>query len=381
MRKLIYILNQYSNKEGSHFYHILNLLEEIAKNDVDIKLIIEKAIDIPHFDIPNIEVIAQKESGLKRLIELFNILKKLNKQGYKKSFVRISQNGAIPAILISKFYGGQVYFWQSGTTHEIEKKKAFDLKKFLKSELPFNIVKKFTTYFVTGPESMLDYYEKIVGVKKEKLVCLYNDIDVNRFSNINEYEKNQIKQELGIENKKIILFVKRMSKIKGILFYSPFIIQEIEQVIREQNYICYYLGDGSEKEELEKQVKNKKLDDIVKIVGNKPNKDIQKFYQIADIFINPTLEEGFPRVLIEAMASGLPTVTTNAGGTVDIIGEFQSKYMVDIKDKEGFAIKLKELILDENMQKKLAFENIVQVKKFSTENVAKMYIEEIFKNG
>jgi hypothetical protein len=190
MKKLIYVLNQYSKKEGSHFYHILNLLEEIAKNDVDIKLIIEKAIDIPHFDIPNIEVIAQKESGLKRLIELFNILKKLNKQGYKKSFVRISQNGAIPAILISKFYGGQVYFWQSGTTYEIEKKKAFDLKKFLKSELPFNIVKKFTTYFVTGPESMLDYYEKIVGVKKEKLVCLYNDID-----EITDYMKD-IKQDL-----------------------------------------------------------------------------------------------------------------------------------------------------------------------------------------
>lgn len=380
MKKLIYILNQYSNKEGSHFYHILSLLEEIAKNGVDIKLIIEKATDIPHFNIPNIEVIAQKQSGIKRPIELFGILKKLNKQGYKKSFIRISQNGAIPAILVSKLYGGEVYFWQSGTTHEIEKKKAFDLKKFLKSELPFSIVKRFTTYFVTGPESMLDYYEKIVGVKKEKLVCLYNDIDVNRFSNINEYEKNQIKQELGIENKKIILFVKRMSKIKGILFYSPFIIQEIEQVIREQNYICYYLGDGSEKEELEKQVKNKKLDDIVKIVGNKPNKDIQKFYQIADIFINPTLEEGFPRVLIEAMASGLPTVTTNAGGTNDIVGELQSKFMVDTHDREGFAIKLKELIEDERIQQKLSYENINQVKKFSTQNVAQMYIREIFKN-
>ena len=89
MKKLIYVLNQYSKKEGSHFYHILHLLEEIAKNDVDIKLIIEKAIDIPHFDIPNIEVIAQKKKGIMRVFELFNILKKLNKQGYKKTFVRI----------------------------------------------------------------------------------------------------------------------------------------------------------------------------------------------------------------------------------------------------------------------------------------------------
>ena len=99
------------------------------------------------------------------------------------------------------------------------------------------------------------------------------------------------------------------------------------------------------------------------------------------MFINPTLEEGFPRVLIEAMASGLPTVTTNAGGTADIIGELQSTFMVDIDSREGFAIKLKELIDNKEMQQKISAENISQVKKFSTENVAQMYIREIFKNG
>jgi glycosyltransferase involved in cell wall biosynthesis len=275
-----------------------------------------------------------------------------------------------------------VYFWQSGTTHEHEKKKAFNLKKYFKSELPFNIVKRFTTYFVTGPESMVEYYEKTVGVKKEKLICLYNDIDISKFSVIDNDEKIKLKKELNLPtDKKVILFVKRMSKIKGILFYSPYIIEKNLDLLRKQNYICYYLGDGSEKEELKRQVKEKKLDDIVKIVGNKPNKEIQKFYQVADIFINPTLEEGFPRVLIEAMASGLPTVTTNAGGTADIVGELQSQFMVDIEDRDGFAIKLKELIADERIQQKLSNENLNQVKKFSTESVAKMYIERIFNHG
>ncbi len=379
MKKLIYVLNQYSKKEGSHFYHILNLLEEIAKNDVDIKLIIEKAIDIPHFDIPNIEVIAQKKKGIMRVFELFNILKKLNKQGYKKTFVRISQNGAVPSILVSRIYGGEVYYWQSGTTHETEKNKAFNLKKFLKYELPFNIVKRYTTYFVTGPESMVQYYENIVGVNKEKLVCLYNDIDISRFKIADKNQQKILKNELNVdESKKIILFVHRLSPVRKSLFYMPFILKDI--LSNRDDYICLVIGGGNEQKELKELIKQDRLENKIFVLGEKPNSEIQKFYQISNIFINPTYTEGFPRVLIEAMASGLPTVTTNAGGTNDIVGEFQSKFMVDTHDREGFAIKLKELIEDEVMQQKLSAENINQVKKFSTQNVAQMYIREIFKN-
>lgn len=379
MKKLIYILNQYSNKEGSHFYHILHLLEEIAKNGVDIKLVIEKATDIPTFNIPNIEVIVQKKSGLKRSIELFKILRKLNRQGYKKTFIRISQNGAIPAIVVSKLYGGEVYYWHSGTTHKTQKDEKFNLKHYVKSVLPFRFVKNYVTYFVTGPETMLKYYNEYVGVKKEKLVCLYNDIDVSRFRKIDQNKQKILKNELNVdETKKIILFVHRLSPVRKTLFYMPFVLKEV--LLNRDDYICFVIGGGSEQKELKQLIKKDGLENKILVMGEKPNSEIQKYYQISNIFINPTYTEGFPRVLIEAMASGLPTVTTNAGGTADIVGDLQSKFMVDIHDREGFAMKLKELVEDEVMQQKLSAENINQVKKFSTENVAQMYIREIFKN-
>jgi len=377
MKKLTYILNQYSNKEGSHFFHVLHLLEEMAKNGVEITLVIEKATDIPNFDISNINVIAQKQSGIKRFFELFGILKKLNKQGYKKTFIRISQNGALPAILVSKLYGGEVYYWQSGKGHILDKEKPFNLKQFLKSKLPFEIVKKYTNYFVTGPESMLDYYEEIVGVRREKLVCLYNDIDISRFTIIDKDKQEELKKELKVDkDKKIILFVHRLSPVRKSLYYMPFILVDIMK--QRDDYICYVIGGGSEQNELKDMIKKEKLEDKILVLGEKPNNDIQKFYQISDIFINPTYTEGFPRVLIEAMASGLPTVTTNAGGTADIVGELQSQFMVDIEDREGFAGKLKELIENEDIQEKLSVENRERVNRYSTENVAKMYIDTIF---
>ena len=379
-KKLVYILNQYSAKEGSHFYHILHLLEEIARNKVEVVLVIEKAQDIPKFDLDNITVVVQKKSGVSRPLELYSILKKLNKQGFKKTFVRISQNGAIPAILVSKFHGGVVFYWQSGTTHAADKAKPFSWKKYLYSTLPFNFVKKNTTYFVTGPETMVTYYKEEIQIKEEKLVCLYNDIDISRFAKISEDKKIEIKKELNLPlDKKIVLFVKRMSAIKGILFYSPYVLEKNIDLLRAQNYICCYLGDGSEKNMLQEELTNKGMDDVVKLVGNMPNAIIQKYYQIADIFINPTLEEGFPRVLIEGMASGLPIVTTNAGGTIDIVGEYQKQFMVDCQDRDGFADKLSELICSEDAREKLIEENIESVKRFSTENVAKMYVSKIFK--
>jgi glycosyltransferase involved in cell wall biosynthesis len=379
MKKLIYILNQYSNKEGSHFYHILHLLEEMARNGIDIKLIIEKATDIPNFNIPNIEVIAQKKTGIQRPIELFSILKKLNTKGYKKTFIRISQNGALPAIVVSKIYGGETYYWHSGTTHKTQESDIPSFSQYLKSVLPFNLVKKYINYFVTGPETMLDYYHEYVGVKKEKLVCLYNDIDISRFKKIGNDKEKTLKNELEIyHSKKIILFVHRLSPVRKSLFYMPYILKDI--LLNREDYICYVIGGGNEQYELKELIKKDGLEDKVFVMGEKPNSEIQKYYQVSDIFINPTYTEGFPRVLIEAMASGLPVVTTNAGGTADIVGKIQSEFMVDIEDREGFAIKLKELIKDEEIQQRLSNENIIQVKKFSTENVAQMYIREIFKN-
>ena len=80
-KKLIYILNQYSDKEGSHFFHVINLLEEIASNNVNITLVIEKATAKPQFNSNNIKVVLQTKRGVLRFFELFRIVQKLNKQG------------------------------------------------------------------------------------------------------------------------------------------------------------------------------------------------------------------------------------------------------------------------------------------------------------
>ncbi len=324
MKKLIYILNQYSKKDSSHFFHILNLLEEIANLDVLITLVIEKSDGIPLFKNPNIKVIVQLEkSKLRRAVELFFILKTLNNNGYKKIFIRISQFSTLISIVVAKLFKGEVYYWQSGTTHILDKKNS----------ISFELIKKHTDFFVTGPESMLDYYHSIVGVDKNKLLLLYNDIDLTRF-NFQHQNTQRIKRELKIiQNKKIILFVHRLSPVRKNLFYMPFIFNEFYKNNKNKDCVFYILGGGPDLDELRRLVINHNLHEQVFILGNKPNFEIEKYYQISDMFINPTFTEGFPRVVLEAMACGLPIVTTNAGGVCNLLGDLQKEFVVDVHDR------------------------------------------------
>ena len=225
---------------------------------------------------------------------------------------------------------------------------------------------------------MLDYYNREVGVKKEKLVCLYNDINLNRFTVLDSSSREKLKLKNGfLENEKIILFVHRFSPVRKSLFYMPYILTD---VLKDKNNKCVVIGGGPELEEFIIQVEEMGLTSQFKILGEVPNSKIQDYYTISDIFINPTYTEGFPRVLIEAMASGLPIITTNAGGIKDILGPKQLNYMTDILDRDKFKELLNSLLNDDESCNNLISENLEHVKKYSTPNVAKMYIENIFKN-
>ena len=160
--------------------------------------------------------------------------------------------------------------------------------------------------------------------------------------------------------------------------YIPSVIEKFFEQHDKADYIFALAGGGPEEEEIRMLVDASSVKANVRFLGNIPNNKIQEFYRAADLFINPTFAEGFPRVLIEAMASGLPVVTTDAGGIKDIVGVKQSEYMVDKMKPELFAEKLIGLSRSVETQSGLALENLVSVQKFSTSNVANMYIREIF---
>lgn len=377
-------MNHYSPGDASHFWHVLHLLEELAGRGVSILLLIEKADGVPSFTNPAIRVQALRTRlpGLRHL-ELLVHLRRAVRAGYTRIFVRIAMVAALCAKLATTFSDARVYFWQSGTVHAFDRAQPASLEKlrwWLTGPLPFFIVRNWVDCFVTGPESMIAYYRDQVGVRAEKLRLLYNDVDVGRFAAIREERARAgARAALGIGPDQImLLFVHRFSPVRRTMLYMPDLLERVLRAADVPPSVLVVAGGGPELPLLRQMVAARGLGDRVRFLGEVANRRIHELYGAADVFVHPTYNEGFPRVVLEAMAAGLPMVSTDAGGTRDLVGARQRELVVARDDASGFAERLLLLLRDAPLRGQVAAENAEHVQRFSTPRVARMYDEVLF---
>lgn len=385
-KKLIYILNSYSKNESSHFFHVLHLLSVMAQRGIEIILLIEKANDIPVFEEKNIKVMTLKnKAGIKRFIELYQTVANLNKQGYHRTYIRIASITALVASFANKLNGGLTFFWQSGTTIEWDLEQPLNMKKlkwYITSYFPGRAARKSVDYFVTGPESMADYYESVAGVNRNKIKVLYNDINIERFSGgkVTDFNlKLQFLSERGFaEDSLVLLLVHRLSPVRKTTMYFPHCLSALANENLLKQVVVVVAGGGAELEPIKQIAYEIDVDSQCVFLGDVANSEIQKLYTMSDIFIHPTYNEGFPRVILEAMAASLPIVSTDAGGTGELVGVKQAEFVSLKNDVSSFSDNLVLLVKDEECRKKLSAENKQHVTRYSTDKVAKMYERVIF---
>lgn len=137
-----------------------------------------------------------------------------------------------------------------------------------------------------------------------KVHIINNAIDVNKFS-YNEDVRNKIQKELNIENKIVIghigRFVAQKNHEKVIDIFNDF-------HKNNKNSILLLIGDGPLKDDIKQKVIKLQLEDNVLFLGQKEN--INEYYQAMDLFLFPSLYEGFGMVMIEAECSNLPCVAS-----------------------------------------------------------------------
>ena len=90
------------------------------------------------------------------------------------------------------------------------------------------------------------------------------------------------------------------------------------------------------------------MDNSIEVIGevDKP----QEYYQIADVYIFPSRQEGLPTTLIEAMSSGLPAVVSDIGGCEDLTFDAETGYRIHSEDVEGFIERTVQLLEDSKLR-------------------------------
>ncbi|MFQ5822485.1 MAG: glycosyltransferase family 4 protein [bacterium] len=130
-------------------------------------------------------------------------------------------------------------------------------------------------------------------------------------------------------------------------------------------------------EELFFAISKHKLEDHVIFLGMVPNEDLPVIYNLADIFVYPSLYEGFGLPVLEAMSCGTPTITSNNSSLAEVAGD--AALLVDPKDVESITEALRELALHPSHLNELRCKGLSRAKIFSWERTARETLN-VFEN-
>jgi len=366
------VLPEYSSDASSHLYHTWELVEELSHR-LKLFIFIEKAKEPPGLKSADYIYIQKFNLLPLRLIERFIVFLWARLRGYREFYVHISHFSAILAAMVARHSGGRVYYWYCGlrsVSVDQQRKMGAKIRQKLFNEYAFRFNLKVVNFLVTGTPSMANYYWQNFGISMRKIKVIPNSINLARFQSGN-HNPAEFKKEMGItENNKMVLFVHWLSERKG-AHYLAAIIKEVTAKI--PNAVFIIVGDGPYRGKLIQEINDTGLDKYVKLTGGVPNAEIAKYYAIADLFIMPSTDEGFPRVLLEAMAMGVPFVATDVGGVRDILTKRQMEFITPVGDVAAFNQKVINLLGDDKLREELKAEGLRKVAEFDRQAVAELF--------
>lgn len=215
---------------------------------------------------------------------------------------------------------------------------------------------KYTDILITINQE--DYKRALNRFKAKKIIYVPGvGIDLNKFSP-KIIEREEIRNKLGIPSNCILLLsIGELSCRKN----HEVIIKALNEI---NNNLLYYVivGKGILKD------KYSNIDKTGRLILLGYRTDIDILLNIADIFVFPSLQEGLPVSLMEAMAVGLPCIASKIRGNTDLINDGDNNALVDPKSIENIKTKIQEMIKNFNNCKNQR--NINTIKKFDIKNIS-----------
>ena len=206
----------------------------------------------------------------------------------------------------------------------------------------------------------MNFADKILSVSEDLKVHIINlGIDENKIHVVPNGVDTEIFKPAGKEHartilnlpqeKKIVLFIGALRKIKGV----DYLIEAAKNFV-DTNTDLYMVGrDDGLKKSLEKRAEELKIADFIKFTGPVNHEDIPLLISASDILVLPSLSEGRPNVILEALSCEIPVVATDVGGIPELMLDGETGYLVHAKNPTQLSEKINKLLEDKSRREKM----------------------------
>jgi glycosyltransferase involved in cell wall biosynthesis len=204
-----------------------------------------------------------------------------------------------------------------------------------------------------------------LGVSSSKLHVIPNGYDEKLFKPIPLFEARE-KLHLPL-NKKVLLSIGNLVDVKG----HTYLVDAMRIVLAKRNdVILVVVGSGFLKEGLQKKARELGLNQKVLFVGSRKHDEIPIWINASDLFVLPSLSEGFPTVIPEAMACGKPVIASRVGGVPEAISSSEFGTLIAPKDPEELSQAILEGLSHDWLHEKI----LDEAKSYSWSNIVKQII-------
>ncbi len=205
---------------------------------------------------------------------------------------------------------------------------------------------KATTHIVTTGEALRQQLHRDNGYALDRMTSVRTGIDFTRFQPL---DRLKTRVQLGVSDNPTLGILATLRDWKG----HDYLLDAMKLLDAEfPDWKLIVIGDGPQRERLEARVRDESLTEKIRFVGNVDN--VPEWLSTLDLFTLPSYgDEGVPQSIMQAMACGLPVVSTSVGAIAEAVQDGSTGLIVETKNAAALAAALGRLMRDTNLRSKM----------------------------
>lgn len=203
------------------------------------------------------------------------------------------------------------------------------------------------------------------GVDESRITVVHNPVDIARIQDLAREDVEHVAFNSGLP---VVLFVGRLERVKGLEYF----LRAMAKVMATTPAECVLVGDGSHRGYLQALAKHLGIAQHTHFLGRHANPF--RFMSRATAFVLPSLSEGMPNVLIEAMTCGCPVVATDIAGGIsrEVLDEGRYGTIVPRADADALAEGIERMLLDEDARRGFAERGLIRAEEFDLPKIMEL---------